>query len=69
MITILGKGLIVWTGLIGMLFLFLAVLAVKLQRKVKKLIGWHQKLAPVAVLFALIHFVLAIMGVFFGVYV
>jgi hypothetical protein len=64
---IFGFSLLIWSGLIGMLFLILTVIFVKLQGKVKAFAGLHQKFAPVAVLFALIHFTLAILSVFFGI--
>ena len=66
---ILGQFLFAWLGLIAVLLIIAAVVAVKMQGKVKAFRGLHQKIAPFAVIFALIHAILAIMAVFFGIWV
>lgn len=66
---ILGQFLFVWLGLIAALLMIIAVIAVKMQGKVKSFRGMHQKIAPFAVIFALIHLVLAVMAIFFKIWI
>jgi hypothetical protein len=66
---ILGQFLFVWIGMIAFLLMLLAVIAVKTQGKIKIFRGLHQKIAPFAVLFIIIHVILAAMAVFFKIWI
>lgn len=68
---IFGYRIVIWVGLIAALFIFSAVAAVYLGRKHKWLIKgrWHHRLAVKGTIFAAIHVVLAVLQVFFGIFI
>ncbi len=68
---ILGYPLLIWLGLLAAVFIFAAVTAVYLGRKHKPIARgrWHQKLARIGVFFAFWHVLLAILQVFFFIYI
>ncbi|EEG76701.1 hypothetical protein [Dethiobacter alkaliphilus] len=68
---IFGYRLMVWIGLLAALFIFAAVAAVYLGRRHKWLLKgrWHHRLALAGAFFAAIHVVLAVLQVFFGIFV
>jgi len=65
-----GESLLVWLGVLAALFLKAAVAAVYLGRRNKKIARgrWHHKLALAAVSITALHVVLAVLQVFFNVY-
>jgi hypothetical protein len=68
---IFGYRLIVWIGLLASIFIFGAVAAVYLGRRHRWLIKgrWHHRLALTGTVFAVIHVILAILQVFFEIYI
>lgn len=68
---ILGYRLIVWIGLLAAIFIFSAVAAVYMGRKHRWILKgrYHHRLALTGALFAAIHVVLAILQVFFSIFV
>lgn len=68
---IFGYRILIWIGLLAALFIFSAVAAVYLGRRHKWIIKgrWHHRLALVGTLFAVTHVILAIMQVFFDIYI
>lgn len=68
---ILGYSLLVWLGLLTAIFIGSAVCAVYLGRRYKKILRgrWHHKLALTGVFFGVFHVVLAILQVFFNIFI
>ncbi len=68
---IFGYRLIIWTGLLAAVFIFPAVAAVYLGRRYRQITRgrWHQKLARIGMIFAFLHVVLAVLQVFFFIYI
>lgn len=68
---IFGYSLLVWLGLLTAVFIGAAVSAVYLGRRYKKILRgrWHHKLALIGVFFGTFHVVLAILQVFFHIYI
>ena len=67
---ILGYPLIIWLGLFAALFIFAAVAAVYLGRRHRWMIKgrWHHRLALIGAFLAAGHVILAILQVFFQVF-
>ena len=67
---IFGYRLIIWVGLFAALFIFAAVAAVYLGRRHRWMIKgrWHHRLALIGVVFAVVHIILAVLQVFFTIY-
>lgn len=68
-VIILGYSVLIWTGAAAALFCTVAVCTAFLAVKSKKVAQghWHNRTALAAVLFTLVHVVLAVLQVFFAV--
>ena len=67
---LIGQPIFIWFGLLAAIFIFPAVAAVYLGRKYKTIARaqWHQKLARIGVIFLFVHATLAVLRVFFSIY-
>lgn len=70
MVFIFGFRMIIWFGLLAALLIFAAVAAVYFGKRHRWLLKarWHHRLATWGTIFAAVHVVLAIMQVFFKIY-
>jgi hypothetical protein len=71
MITIFGYQILTWVGLFAALFIFSAVTAVFMGKRHRWLIKgrWHHRFALIGTFFAVIHVILAVLQVFFRIYI
>lgn len=68
---IFGYRLIIWLGLLAASFIFAAVIAVYFGRRHRWLLKgrWHHRLALLGTAFTVAHVVLAILQVFFNIFI